>query len=159
MILLNLGNRKKSLCAVSAESGGYLCTVMFLSARNTRIFLVSWCNVVVKQPQFLLPQLLPRLVYWAKHTPQELPVDLLIDSLALWPELDVEDALDIKECDQHEFCLRLFSYLRPRRRRTLPLTAQVLYLKVVFKNQCLLTTDDSTKKFWFSLTMLDDFLT
>jgi len=34
---------------------------------------------------------------------QDLFADLLIDRLALWQELTVDDASDIKERDQHDF--------------------------------------------------------
>ena len=53
--------------------------------------IVSRCIVVVKQPQFALPQLSSLLVHWAKEMPQDLSVDLLIDHLDLWQELTVDD--------------------------------------------------------------------
>ena len=59
---------------------------------------VSRCIVVVKQPRFVLPQLLSSLLaHWAKQTPQDLFVDLLTDRLALWQKLTMDDASDIEE--------------------------------------------------------------
>ena len=59
--------------------------------------VVSRCIVVVKQPRFVLPQLSSLLAHWAKQTPQDLFVDLLIDRLALWQKLTMDDASDIEE--------------------------------------------------------------
>ena len=67
--------------------------------------ILSRCIVMVKQPWFVLPQLSSFLNYQAKHTPQDLLVDLLIHHLTLWQELVV----DIEEPYQHDFdCLAFF---------------------------------------------------
>ena len=59
--------------------------------------------IMVKQPQIVLPRLSSLLVHWAKHLLQDFHVDLQIDRLFLWQEFAVNNALDIKERNQHEF--------------------------------------------------------
>ena len=62
--------------------------------------ILKWRIVVVKQPQFVLPQLL-------KHILQDFLIELLIDHLALWQELAVDDAVQIDEHDQRHWLLIL----------------------------------------------------
>ena len=64
---------------------------------------VSRRVVMVKHPRVVLPQLLPLLAHWTKQMLQYLFVDMLVDRLALWQELAVDDAPHIEECDQHDF--------------------------------------------------------
>ena len=159
MLPLSLGKRKKSHGARSGKIGMLFQYSDVLLGQELPV--VSRCIVVVKQPRFILPQLSSFLAHWAKQKPQDLFVDLLIDRLALWQELTVDDASDIEERDQHDFdfWFWLSCLLRPRRRRRLPLTSLALGFRVVIKNPCLTPNDDSTKQVWFSLKTLDDVLT
>ena len=59
---------------------------------------------MVKQPCVLL-KILPLLIDWAKQTHEYLFVDMLIDCLAVWEQLAVDDRLASEECDQDNFDL------------------------------------------------------
>ena len=93
--------------------------------------------------------------------PQDLSVNLLIDFLALWQELTVDNASHIEECDQHDFDFWLWlpCFLWPWQRQTFPLRALALGFPVVIKNPSLITSDDSSKQVWFILKSLNDVLT
>lgn len=68
---------------------------------------MSKCIVVVKHSQFVLPQ---RFLHTEANAAGSF-VDLLIDHLVLWQELNIDNASHIKECDQYDFdCLALFGF-------------------------------------------------
>lgn len=65
-------------------------------------------------------------------------------------------------CFSHRrtWCLLTLScFLRTRRRQRPPLTALAIGFRVVLKNSCLITIDDSTKQIWFSLKTVDHVMT
>ena len=64
--------------------------------------VVSRCIVVANYlyPRFVLPQRLSYFAHWADYRLQDLPVDLLIDRLALWQNLPVDDSPYIEKGDQ-----------------------------------------------------------
>ena len=66
---------------------------------------------MVKQSQFVLPQLSSLYALWVKHMPQDFLVDLLIDCLALWQILTENNAPHDKECNQQGFDFWLPSVL------------------------------------------------
>ena len=66
--------------------------------------VVSWCIVVVKQRQFFfLSKPSFCLTHWTKNTRQDILVDLMIDNMALWQKLAIDDAPHIEQRDQHDF--------------------------------------------------------
>ena len=64
---------------------------------------MSWCIVMMKQPWPRFPQISSFLPHWAHQTSQDVFVDVLINSSALWQEFCVDDSTDIKKRDQHHF--------------------------------------------------------
>ena len=80
---------------------------------------------MVKQPRFILPQLLSLPAHKVTYTLQDILVDRFCDCQALWQELSLTDALHIEERDQHDLWLwpLLYRFHRPRRRRRFPLIA------------------------------------
>ena len=96
-----------------------------------------------------------------KQAPQDLFIDMLVDCLTLWQELHVDDSSRIEERNQHEldFGPRLSCFLWPRRRRTLPLKALALGLRVILEDPRLISSDDSLQQVWLSLEMLENVLT
>ena len=118
-------------------------SAMFVLVWNCRSCgIINWCIVMVKQPWFVLPLLSSFLAPWAKYTPQDFFIDLLIDRLTPWPEPAVGDASHIGKCDRYdlEFC-----FPRARLCWTLPLTSPALVFRVIMRIPCLITRDDSMK--------------
>ena len=59
----------------------------------------------------------------------------------------------------YDFWFWLSCFVRHQRHRRLPLTALAFGFRVVLKNPCLISSDDSMKQVWFSLKTLSDVLT
>ena len=90
--------------------GGQIWRVGWLLQYSSVIFgkklpnsqgIMSWSIVTMKQPWPRFPQLSSFLPHWAHQTSQAVFVDVLINSLALWQELCLDNTIDIKKSDQH----------------------------------------------------------
>ena len=80
-----------------------------------------------------------------KQTLHDLFVDMLVNCLALWQELAVDDAPRIKECDQHDFDFELWlsGFLRPCMATDSSTEGSGSGLWVKLKDPLLITVDDS----------------
>ena len=103
MTSLSLGNKKKS-------HGGQIWRVGWLLQYSNVIFgmklpnsqgIKSLCIVMMKQPWPRFPQFSSFLPHWAHQTSQDVFIDVLINSLALWQEFCGYNSMDIKKSDQH----------------------------------------------------------
>ena len=63
--------------------------------------IMSWSIVMTKQPWRRFPQFSSFPPHWAHQTSQDVFVDVLINSLALWQEFCVGSSMNIRKSDQH----------------------------------------------------------
>ena len=68
---------------------------------------MSWSIVMIKQPWPCFPQFSSFLPHWAHQTSQDVFVDVLINSLALWQEFCLNNSMDIKNSYQHHLGFEL----------------------------------------------------
>ena len=70
-------------------------------------YAIGWSIVMMKQPLPRFPRFFSFLPHGAHQTSQDVFVDVLINSLALWQELCVDNSIHIKKSDQHHLGLDL----------------------------------------------------
>ena len=115
---------------------------------------LSMSIVEVKQPLFFLLQISSLLVHLAKHMPQDLFVDTLIDRRGLWQKLAMDMPLSSKNMINMTSSFWVWLSLASATSETFTDT-QALGFWIVFKNLCL----DAREQIWFILKTPSDFLT
>ena len=96
---LSLGNKKEVTRGQIWKVGWLLwySNVMFGTKFLNSEGIMSWSFVMMKQPWPRYPRFSFLPSHWVHQTSQEVFVDMLINSLALWQEFWVDNSMDIKK--------------------------------------------------------------
>jgi len=99
---LSLGNRKKSQGARSGEYGGCSSTAMLFLTKNSLMLNALCARALLWWSSHDFFSYICRLfLHWPHQTSLDIPVNVLVDGLALWQEFCVQNVPHIKESNQH----------------------------------------------------------
>ena len=136
--------RNGFLCILEASLRQYCFYIFFTfkvwgGGHNT---VASPLHTPVEAAMIFFVHLSPLLLHWPHQTLQDVPVNLLVDGLALWQEFCVHNAPHIKESHQHHlgFGLGHPRFLLPRQCRTLQLKTLALGHWIVLKDAWLVAS-------------------
>ena len=123
--------------------------------------IMSWSIVMMKQLWPRFPQFSSFFPRWVRQPSQDVFVDVLINSLALWQKFCMDNSMDIKKSDQHHLGFEL-EHPCPFRswwQSALPFKALPFGEWIVLKDPWLIASNNPFQQFGFSFELLQNVLT